>query len=66
MKNIVLILGMVLITVGAIYLVMPAESLPSFFPGHEPGLARIRVKLGLLAEGLGIVLVVVAWVMGRK
>jgi hypothetical protein len=45
---------------------MPADALPSFFPGHEAGLARIRVKHGLLSGGLGVVLIVGAWVMGRK
>ena len=66
MKNIVLILGIALIVIGGIYFLMPADSLPSFFPGHETGLARIRVKHGLLSGGLGIVLIVVAWIMGRK
>ena len=66
MKNIVLVLGLVLIVVAGIYFLMPADSLPSFFPGHETGLARIRVKHGLLSGGIGIVLIVVAWIMGRK
>ena len=66
MKNIVLILGLVLIVIAAIYFMMPADALPSFFPGHETGLARIRVKHGLLSGGLGVVLIVGAWLMGRK
>jgi hypothetical protein len=66
MKNIVLILGVVLIVVAGIYFMMPADSLPGFFPGHEAGLARIRVKHGLLSGGLGIVLILAAWIMGRK
>ena len=66
MKTIVLILGLVLIVIGGIYFMMPADSLPSFFPGHEAGLARIRVKHGLLSGGLGVVLVLAAWIMGRK
>jgi len=45
---------------------MPADALPGFFPGHETGLARIRVKHGLLSGGLGIVLIAGAWFMGRK
>ena len=55
-----------LIVIGAIYFMMPADSLPGFFPGHEAGLARIRVKHGLLSGGLGVVLIVAAWIMGRK
>ena len=66
MKNIVLILGLVLIVIAGIYFLMPADALPSFFPGHETGLARIRVKHGLLSGGLGIVLIAGAWRMGRK
>jgi hypothetical protein len=66
MKNIILILGLVLIAIAGIYFIMPADSLPSFFPGHETGLARIRVKHGLLSGGIGILLVIGAWIMGRK
>jgi hypothetical protein len=66
MKNVVLILGLALIVIAGIYFMMPAESLPGFFPGHEAGLARIRVKHGLLSGGLGIVLILAAWIMGRK
>jgi hypothetical protein len=66
MKNIVLIVGLVLIVIAGIYFMMPADSLPNFFPGHEAGLARIRVKHGLLSGGLGIVLILAAWIMGRK
>lgn len=66
MKNIVLILGLVLIVIAGIYFMMPADALPGFFPGHETGLARIRVKHGLLSGGLGIVLMIGAWIMGRK
>ncbi len=66
MKNVALFLGLVLIVIAGIYFLMPADSLPSFFPGHEAGLARIRVKHGLLSGGLGVVLIVAAWIMGRK
>jgi hypothetical protein len=66
MKNIALILGLVLVVIGGIYFLMPADSLPGFFPGHEAGLSRIRVKHGLLSGGLGVALIVVAWIMGRK
>jgi hypothetical protein len=66
MKNIVLILGLVLIVIAGIYFMMPADALPGFFPGHETGLTRIRVKHGLLSGGLGVVLIMAAWIMGRK
>jgi hypothetical protein len=66
MKAIALVVGIALIIVAAVYFLMPADSLPGFFPGHEAGLARIRVKHGLLSGGLGIVLLFGAWIMGRK
>ena len=55
MKAIVTILGVVLLIVAAMYFLVPADSLPTFFPGHETGLMRIRAKHGMLAGGLGVV-----------
>ena len=66
MKAIITIVGGILIVVAAVYFLMPADTLPSFFPGHETGLARIRVKHGLLSGGLGIVLLIISWFMGRR
>ena len=66
MKTIALVVGIALIIVAAVYFLMPADALPGFFPGHEAGLARIRVKHGLLSGSLGIVLLFGAWIMGRK
>ena len=66
MKAILLVLGIALLVVAAVYFLMPADSLPGFFPGHEAGLARIRVKHGLLSGGLGVVLLAGAWIMGRR
>jgi hypothetical protein len=45
---------------------MPADSLPSFFPGHEAGLARPRIKHGMAAGAVGVILLVVGWVLGRR
>jgi len=66
MKLVLYVLGIVLIVVGAIYLVLPADQLPSFFPGHETGLTRIRLKHGLLSGGVGVVLLAAGWWMGRR
>jgi hypothetical protein len=66
MKAILLVAGIALLVVAAVYFLLPADSLPAFFPGHEAGLARIRVKHGLLSGGLGIVLLLGAWIMGRR
>lgn len=66
MKTIAVIFGIALIIVAVIYFMVPAELLPGFFPGHETGLARIRVKHGVLSGGLGVILLAGAWMMGRK
>jgi hypothetical protein len=66
MKAIVIVVGAILIVVAAVYLLVPADSLPAFFPGHETGLMRVRTKHGLLAGGLGIVLLAISWWMARK
>jgi len=35
-------------------------------PGHEAGLARVRVKHGLVAGAAGIVLFAIGWFVGRR
>jgi hypothetical protein len=66
MKLIATVLGIVLIVVAVVYFLVPADSLPGFFPGHEAGLMRVRMKHGLAAGAAGIVLVAVGWWMGRR
>jgi len=66
MKLVAYVLGIVLFVVAAIYLLLPADQLPSFFPGHETGLARIRLKHGLVSGAVGVVLLAVGWFIGRK
>ena len=66
MKASVIILGVILIAVAAIYFLVPADALPSFFPGHETGLMRIRAKHGMLSGALGVVLLAGSWFLGRK
>ena len=66
MKMIAYLLAVVCIVVAVIYFTMPADSLPSFLPGHEAGLDRIRVKHGIAAGAAGVVLLVLGWFMGRS
>lgn len=66
MKAIVTILGVIFIVVAAVYFLVPADSLPSFFPGHETGLMRIRAKHGMLSGALGVVLLAGSWFLGQK
>jgi hypothetical protein len=66
MRSFAFLLGAVLIVVAAIYFLMPADSLPSYFPGQETGLARPRIKHGVAASVVGVMLFVVGWVLGRR
>ena len=66
MKAIVTILGVIFLIVAAMYFLVPANSLPTFFPGHETGLMRIRAKHGMLTGAIGVVLLGVSWFLGRR
>ena len=66
MKAILILLGLILIAVGAVYLYFPADHLPSFMPGFDATIARPRMKHGYAAGGAGIVLILLGWFFGRK
>ena len=66
MKAIITVLAVILVVVAAVYLLIPADSLPNFFPGHETGLMRVRAKHGMLSGVLGVILLAVSWFLGRK
>jgi hypothetical protein len=66
MKAIVTILGVIFLVAAAVYFLVPADALPTFFPGHETGLMRIRAKHGMLSGAIGIVLLGASWWMGRR
>lgn len=66
MKLVLTLVGLALIVVAVVYFLLPADQLPSFLPGHESGLARIRLKHGLLSGGAGVVLLALGWWMGRR
>ena len=66
MKVAAYLLGALLIVVAIVYFAVPADSLPSFFPGHEPGMTRVRIKHGIASGVVGVALLVVGWVLGRR
>jgi hypothetical protein len=66
MKTLAYILGAILIIVAIIYFLVPADALPSFFPGHDASLARTRVKHGVASGIAGIVLFAIGWFLGRR
>ena len=66
MRSLAFLLGAILIVIATVYFLMPADSLPSFFPGHEAGLMRPRIKHGVAAGVVGVMMFVVGWVLGRR
>ena len=66
MKFVAYLLAVILIVVAAVYFLVPADSLPAFFPGHEAGLTRIRMKHGIAAGAAGVILLLVGWFVGRS
>jgi hypothetical protein len=49
-----------------VYLVVPADSLPGFFPGHEAGSARIHLKHGVVSGVVALALFAIGWWFGRR
>lgn len=66
MKAIFIVLGIALLVIAVVYFVVPADSLPGFFPGHEAGVARVHMKHGVVAGAAGVVLLALGWFMGRR
>jgi hypothetical protein len=66
MKLILTLVGVILLVVAAVYFLVPADQLPSFFPGHETGLSRIRTKHGIASGVAGVVLLAAGIWMGRR
>jgi len=66
---IIIIIGLVGLAVGAMYLSMPAHSLPSFIPGHLAHSNLKHTKRGTAGVAVGAVLVIVGVVLlttGRR
>ncbi len=66
MRNAATVLGLVLAVIAVVYWVVPAGSLPGFFPGFEAGGTRVRVKHGIAAAVVAVVVFAFAWYAGRS
>ncbi len=66
MRVLLSLIGVVLLVIAAVYLLVPADQLPGFFPGHEAGVARVHVKHGVIAGVIGIVCLVLPIVLRRR
>ena len=66
MKLVLTLLGVVLLVIAAVYVLVPADQLPGFFPGHEGGVTRVHLKHGVVSGALGLVLMAAGVWMGRR
>lgn len=66
MKLVLTVLGVILLVVAGLYFLIPADQLPSFFPGHEAGVTRLHTKHGIVSGVAGLVLLAASVWMGRR
>jgi hypothetical protein len=66
MKLVLNALGVILLIVASMYLLVPADQLPGFLPGHEAGVMRMHVKHGVVSGVVGIGLIAAGTWLGRK
>jgi hypothetical protein len=66
MRLIVRLLGVLLLVVAAVYFLMPADQLPSFFPGYAAGDTHVHTKHGIVAGVAGVVLLAAGVFIGRR
>jgi hypothetical protein len=66
MRAAAVILALIFAVVAVVYLVVPADSLPGFFPGHEAGSPAIHVKHGIASGVAALVLFAIGWWVGRR
>ncbi len=53
--------GVVLLVVAGVYIAEPAQSLPSFFPGHQAGSSHHHTKHGIAAVVVALGCFAFAW-----
>ena len=66
MRNIAIVLGVIFAVIAVVYWLVPASSLPGFFPGFEAGSTRVHVKHGIVSAAIAIVLFAFAWYAARS
>ena len=65
MRAVAVLLALAFAVVAILYWVMPAGSLPSFFPGFEAGSTIIHVKHGIAAAAAAVLFLALGWYAGR-
>ena len=57
-----LVAAIVSVAIAVVYFAKTADTLPSFFPGHQIGSSRRHTKHGIAFVALAIVALLAAWV----
>ena len=65
MRAAAIVLGVIFGVVAIVYWLVPASSLPGFFPGHEAGSTHVHIKHGVASLVVAAVCFIVAWFVGR-
>ena len=60
------LLGVILLVIAATYFLVPADQLPTFFPGYEAGVTRVHVKHGIASGVVGVILIAAGVWFGRR
>ena len=66
MRTAAIVLGLIFAAIAIVYWVVPASSLPAFFPGFEADSPRVHVKHGIASAVVAIVLFAIGWYAGRS
>jgi hypothetical protein len=60
------LLGVLFLAVAAMYWFVPANGLPSFFPGFKAGSAHVAVKHAIGSLVIALALFAFAWLQSRR
>jgi hypothetical protein len=66
MRGAAMILGLAFTVVAISYWLLPAGSLPDFFPGFEAGSSRVHVKHAIAAAVAAVSMFAIGWYLGRS
>ena len=65
-RSVLVVLGVIFVVIACVYWLVPASSLPGFFPGSEAGSAHVHIKHGVASLVVAAVCFIVAWLVGRS
>jgi len=66
MRLLSFLIAIICVVAAVMYFKMPADQLPSFFPGYAPGSGIIHIKHGYAAVAGAVVFFVIGWFIGRR